>query len=152
MVFLVLMFVGASPGSTGGGIKTTTFAVLMLSLTSMLKGRRELSLYNRRIALSNFREATSLITLSGIIVFIVVFLLFLFENLPFEKLLFEAISAFGTVGLSMGVTDKLGRAGRLLITLLMYIGRIGPLTLIYALSMRKREPNIRYAEEKIAIG
>ena len=152
MVFLVLMFVGASPGSTGGGIKTTTFAVLMLSLTSMLKGRRELSLYNRRIALSNFREATSLITLSGIIVFIVVFLLFLFENLPFEKLLFEAISAFGTVGLSMGVTDKLGRAGRLLITLLMYIGRIGPLTLIYALSMRKREPNIKYAEEKIAIG
>jgi trk system potassium uptake protein TrkH len=152
MVFLVLMFVGASPGSTGGGIKTTTFAVLMLSLTSMLKGRRELSLYNRRIALSNFREATSLITLSGIIIFIVVFLLFLFENLPFEKLLFEAISAFGTVGLSMGVTDKLGRAGRLLITVLMYIGRIGPLTLIYALSMRKREPNIKYAEEKIAIG
>lgn len=152
LVFLSLMFIGASPGSTGGGIKTTTFAVLMLSLSSLLRGRRELSLYNRRIALSNFREATSLITLSGIIIFCVVFVLFLVESLPFDRLFFEAISAFGTVGLSMGITDSLSTAGRLLITLLMYIGRIGPLTLIYALSMRKHQPNITYAEEKIAVG
>jgi trk system potassium uptake protein TrkH len=109
-------------------------------------------LYNRRIALSNFREATSLITLSGIIIFCVVFVLFLVESLPFDRLFFEAISAFGTVGLSMGITDSLSTAGRLLITLLMYIGRIGPLTLIYALSMRKHQPNITYAEEKIAVG
>ncbi len=152
LVFLAMMFIGASPGSTGGGVKTTTFAVLILSVTSMLRGRRELSLYNRRISLSNYREATSLITLSVGIISIVVFLLFLVENLPFDKLIFEAISAFGTVGLSMGITAKLSGAGKLLITVLMYIGRIGPLTLIYALSMRKREPNINYAEEKIAIG
>ncbi|HQB97547.1 MAG TPA: potassium transporter TrkG, partial [Candidatus Cloacimonadota bacterium] len=74
------------------------------------------------------------------------------ETLPFEQLMFEAISAFGTVGLSMGITSQLSEAGKLLITLLMYIGRIGPLTLIYALSMRKRQPNLAYAEEKIAIG
>ena len=152
LVFLAMMFIGASPGSTGGGVKTTTFAVLILSVTSMLRGRRELSLYNRRISLSNYREATSLITLSVGIISLVVFLLFLVENHPFDKLIFEAISAFGTVGLSMGITAKLSGAGKLLITVLMYIGRIGPLTLIYALSMRKREPNINYAEEKIAIG
>ncbi|MDD4687419.1 MAG: TrkH family potassium uptake protein [Candidatus Cloacimonetes bacterium] len=152
LVFLGLMFIGASPGSTGGGIKTTTFAVLLLSVTSMLRGRRELSMYNRKIAISNFREATSLIILSSGIIFLVVFGLFMVESFPFEKIIFEAISAFGTVGLSMGITDKLGAAGKLLITILMYIGRIGPLTLIYALSMRKREPKITYAEEKIAIG
>ncbi|MDD3283358.1 MAG: potassium transporter TrkG, partial [Candidatus Cloacimonetes bacterium] len=138
--------------STGGGIKTTTFAVLLLSVTSMLRGRRELSMYNRKIAISNFREATSLIILSSGIIFLVVFGLFMVESFPFEKIIFEAISAFGTVGLSMGITDKLGAAGKLLITILMYIGRIGPLTLIYALSMRKREPKVTYAEEKIAIG
>ncbi|MCB5259205.1 MAG: TrkH family potassium uptake protein [Candidatus Cloacimonetes bacterium] len=152
LVFLGLMFIGASPGSTGGGIKTTTFAVLLLSVTSMLRGRRELSMYNRKIAISNFREATSLIILSSGIIFLVVFGLFMVESFPFEKIIFEAISAFGTVGLSMGITDKLGAAGKLLITILMYIGRIGPLTLIYALSMRKREPKVTYAEEKIAIG
>ncbi|MCB5286968.1 MAG: TrkH family potassium uptake protein [Candidatus Cloacimonetes bacterium] len=152
LVMMVLMFIGASPGSTGGGIKTTTFAVLVLSLVSMLKGRRELSLFNRRISLSNHREATSLITLSAGIIFFIVFVLFLFEKQAFDKLLFEAISAFGTVGLSMGITSGLTHIGKMLITILMYIGRIGPLTLIYALSMRKKQPRLNYAEEKIAIG
>jgi trk system potassium uptake protein TrkH len=152
LVLMVLMFIGASPGSTGGGIKTTTFAVLALSVISMLKGRRELSLFNRRISLSNFREATGLITLAAGIVFFVVFLLFLFEQQAFDKLMFEAISAFGTVGLSTGITGRLTHVGKMLITILMYIGRIGPLTLIYALSMRKRQPKLNYAEEKIAIG
>jgi trk system potassium uptake protein TrkH len=76
----------------------------------------------------------------------------LIEPLPFEKVLFEAISAFGTVGLSMGITSNLSYSGRVLITLLMYIGRIGPLTMIYAFSIRKRQPNVNFAEEKIAIG
>ena len=152
LIMMVLMFIGASPGSTGGGIKTTTFAVLALSVISMLRGRRELSLFNRRISLSNYREATSLITLAAGIVFFVVFLLFLTQQQAFEKLMFEAISAFGTVGLSMGITSQLTQIGKMLITILMYIGRIGPLTLIYALSMRKRQPKLNYAEEKIAIG
>lgn len=152
LVMMALMFIGASPGSTGGGIKTTTFAVLVLSLISLLRGRRDLSLFNRRISLSNYREATSLITLAAGIVFFIVFILFLTEQQAFEKLLFEAISAFGTVGLSMGITSELTRIGKLLITILMYIGRIGPLTLIYALSMRNKPAKLAYAEEKIAIG
>ncbi|MCB5253649.1 MAG: TrkH family potassium uptake protein [Candidatus Cloacimonadaceae bacterium] len=152
LVMMALMFIGASPGSTGGGIKTTTFAVLVLSLVSLLRGRRELSLFNRRISLSNYREATSLITLAAGIVFFIVFVLFLTEQQAFEKLLFEAISAFGTVGLSTGITSELTQIGKMLITILMYIGRIGPLTLIYALSMRNRQAKLNYAEEKIAIG
>ncbi|MDD3577994.1 MAG: TrkH family potassium uptake protein [Candidatus Cloacimonetes bacterium] len=152
LVCLGLMFIGASPGSTGGGVKTTTFAVLMISVISMLRGRRELTLFNRKISLSNHREATSLIMLAGMIIFLVVFLLLIVEGKAFSKVVFEAISAFGTVGLSMGITPHLSSVGKLLITLLMYIGRIGPLTMIYALSLRKVQPRISFAEEKIAIG
>lgn len=152
LVSLALMFIGASPGSTGGGVKTTTFAVLLLSVSSMLRGRKELSLFNRKISLSNHREATSLITLAALIVFVVIFILLMVEGKAFDKIIFEAISAFGTVGLSMGITARLSIVGKLLITLLMYIGRIGPLTMIYALSLRKVQTRISFAEEKIAIG
>jgi len=152
LILLGLMFVGASPGGTGGGIKTTTFAVLILSVTSMLRGRKDLSLFKRRISISNSREATSLITLSAGIVFMVIFMLFITEQQAFEKIIFEAVSAFGTVGLSMGITADLSVPGKFLITILMYIGRIGPLTLIYALSMRKKQAKLNFAEGKIAIG
>ncbi len=152
LIAVVLMFIGASPGSTGGGIKTTTFTVLVLTITAILKGKRDLSVFNRKIPQSNYREATSLIMLTGTIIFVIVFLLMLVEPFAFEKILFEAVSAFGTVGLSMGITADLSRIGKLLITLLMYVGRIGPLTMIYALAIRKQYLNIDYAEEKIAIG
>ncbi len=152
LVSLILMFIGASPGSTGGGIKTTTFAVLILSVTSMLRGRKDLTLMNRKISLSNAREATSLVTLALSIVLLIVFMLMMTQHFSFEKIAFEAVSAFGTVGLSMGITADLDAIGKLLITLLMYIGRIGPLTLIYALSISKRQGNVELAEEKIAIG
>jgi len=152
LIALAMMFIGASPGSTGGGVKTTTFAVLGLSVASMLSGKRDLTIFNRKIALFNAREATALVTISASIVFLIVFFLMLLEPFAFEKILFEAISAFGTVGLSMGITNKLSLHGRMLITMLMYIGRIGPLTLIYAFSMSKKQLNINFAEEKIAIG
>lgn len=152
LVSMILMFIGASPGSTGGGIKTTTFSVLVLSVLSMLTGKRDLTIFNRKIALSNAREATSLATLSASLIFCVVFVMMLFEPFAFEKIVFEAISAFGTVGLSMGITGSLSFAGKMLITLLMYIGRIGPLTMIFAFSLRRKQVNIDFAEEKIAIG
>ncbi len=152
LVALALMFIGASPGSTGGGVKTTTFSVLLFSVVAMLSGKRDLSVFNRKIAISNAREATTLLTIAAMIIFAVIFILLLIEPFAFERIVFEAISAFGTVGLSMGITSSLSYPGKALITLLMYIGRIGPLTMIYAFSMRKRQPNINYAEEKIAIG
>ncbi|PKN72031.1 MAG: potassium transporter Trk [Candidatus Cloacimonetes bacterium HGW-Cloacimonetes-3] len=152
LVALALMFIGASPGSTGGGVKTTTFSVLLLSVVAMLRGKRNLTVFNRKIATSNAKEATTLITIAAMIVFGIVFFLMMLEPFTFEQILFESISAFGTVGLSMGITSSLSYPGKAMITLLMYIGRIGPLTMIYAFSMRTRQPNINYAEEKIAIG
>ena len=152
LLTVLLMFIGASPGSTGGGIKTTTFSVLMLSVLSMLTGKNDLVIFKRKIPLSNAREATTLATLALAIILTIIFILMLIEPFPFEKILFEAFSAFGTVGLSMGITAQLSYAGKLLITLLMYIGRVGPLTLIYAISIRKRQPDFSFAEEKISIG
>lgn len=152
LVTVILMFIGASPGSTGGGIKTSTFSVLVLSVKSLLKGRKELTVFNRKIPQTNVQESTSLVMLSLGIIFSILFVLLLVEPFPFEKLLFEAISAFGTVGLSMGITPDLSSLGKFLITLLMYIGRIGPLTIIYALSIKRQTTNLQYAEENIAIG
>jgi len=152
LVSMFLMFVGASPGSTGGGIKTTTFSILGLTMVSLLRGRRDISVFKRRIPSSNFREAAGLVFLSASLVFFIVLILLLVEPLPFEKIMFEVISAFGTVGLSTGITPSLSLLGKILITLLMYVGRIGPLTLIYAFAVRNRKTNINYAEENIAIG
>ena len=152
LISIVLMFIGASPGSTGGGIKTTSFAVLTLSVISLLKGKRHISVFKRRIHEYNFREATGLIMLSITIILVVLFFLMLVEPHAFDKLLFEAVSAFGTVGLTLGITPQLTVIGKLLITVLMYVGRIGPLTMIYAFSTKAKQININYAEEKIPIG
>ncbi len=151
-VSMILMFIGASPGSTGGGIKTTTFAVLGLTMVSLLKGRKDISVFGRRIPSDNFREAAGLVFLSAAILFFAVLALLVVEPFSLDKLLFEAVSAFGTVGLSMGITPQLSSLGRILITFLMYVGRIGPLTLIYAFAVGSKKTNIKFAEETIAIG
>lgn len=152
LVAMLLMFIGASPGSTGGGVKTTTFSVLVLTIISMIKGKRDITAFKRRLPIINFREATALIILSASIIFIIVSLLMLVEPHPFEDIMFETMSAFGTVGLSTGITGQLTNIGRVLITILMYIGRIGPMTLIYAIAIKRKHTYINYAEEAIAIG
>jgi len=124
----------------------------VLSITSLLKGKRDLSICNRKIPSTNIREATSLITLSATLIFFVLFLLLIVEPFPFDKIIFEAFSAFGTVGLSTGITPLLSQTGKFLITILMYVGRIGPLTMIYAFAIKRNVVNLDYAEEKIAIG
>ncbi|NLA45856.1 MAG: potassium transporter Trk, partial [Candidatus Cloacimonetes bacterium] len=152
LMTLLLMFIGASPGSTGGGIKTTTLAVLALTIISMLKGRKDISVFKRRIPKDNFREASGLVFLAATVIFVIVMILMMVEPFSFEDIIFESISAFGTVGLSRGITPSLSSLGKILITLLMYIGRVGPLTLIYAFAKRRNHSNINYAEESIAIG
>ena len=152
LICQALMFVGASPGSTGGGMKTTTLALLVISVISIFRGRRELTVFNRKIPMSNLREAVALISLITFILLLSTFLLLITEHKAFDKVAFEAISAFSTCGLSMGITPYLTHLGKFIIILLMYIGRIGPLTMIYALSMRKVQPRLSYAEEKVMIG
>jgi trk system potassium uptake protein TrkH len=149
---MILMFIGASPGSTGGGVKTSTFALLLLSILTLVKGQNDLSIFKRKINPNSVRESVSLITVSVVLIFIIVFTMLIIDTFSLEKTMFEAISAFGTVGLSMGITPDLSSISKFLITLLMYIGRVGPLTMLFAFSQRRKVLHFTYAEEKISIG
>jgi trk system potassium uptake protein len=147
-----LMFIGASPGSTGGGLKTTTFFILFATVISMFKGRRDTTAFHRKISEIYIKRVLALITASVSLMAVMTFLLLHFENGSFTSIIFEAFSAFGTVGLSMGVTPVLSNNGKIIIIMLMYLGRIGPLTLGYAAIQNVKKTQFDYIEEKINIG
>jgi trk system potassium uptake protein TrkH len=151
-IITILMFIGASPGSTGGGIKTSTFAILVLSLVNILRGKEDIEVFKRKIPQGIVYKSMALVVGTLILVSSIFLLLLAFENKPFLPLLFETVSAFGTVGLSMGVTPDLTIAGKLLIIMLMYGGRIGPLTLGFALTRALQRGKIEYPEAKVMIG
>lgn len=152
LLSVILMFIGASPGSTGGGIKTTTFAIMVLSIVSILTGKRNVSAYKRKISMDSIKEAVGLVGISLGFLMLLLFALFIVNNGSFQEIIFEAFSAFGTVGLSMGFTSSLNGAGKIIIILLMYLGRIGPLTILYALAQRVVKKRVNYLEENISIG
>jgi trk system potassium uptake protein TrkH len=145
------MFIGASPGSTGGGIKVTTVAALFAGFRGELLGRAP-TLANRTLPDAVIRKAIGVTSLSLVIVGIAFVLLLLVESHPPFDLLFEAISAFSTTGLSTGITPKLSTPGKLLIVVMMYIGRIGPLTLALALASKAEQRVLRLPEERVLIG
>ncbi|GHI01574.1 Ktr system potassium transporter B [Neobacillus kokaensis] len=149
-----LMFIGASSGSTGGGIKVTTFALLLLALWSVLTNKQDINVFKRRVPASQVFRALSIAVSSMIFIFIIFFSLTITEKgADVTALIFETVSAFGTVGLSTGLTGDLSPMGRILITIMMFIGRVGPLTMAFALAIRSNNASkIRYAEEKILIG
>ena len=152
LLTIILMFIGASPGSTGGGIKTTTMGVLVLSVRSMLLGRREVEMVGRTIPQGIVYKATSIVVISFSVVVLFLILLLSTEEAPFLDLLFETVSAFGTVGLSMGVTPSLTTSGKLAIILLMFTGRIGPLTLALAVGERARRATYHYPNGRMMVG
>jgi trk system potassium uptake protein len=150
---IFLMFIGASSGSTGGGIKTNTFVVLVFAMYSSIRGREHVSIFKRRIPFDTVLRALSVIIISLGVVLTVSFLLTITErDKDFIDLLFETVSAFSTTGLSLGITFDLTDAGKLLLAVTMFVGRLGPLTLAYALAKRKKESKIGYPEEKVLIG
>jgi len=151
-LIIILMFIGASPSSTGGGVKTTTFGILLLYVWSSLKGKEEIQIFKRRISPDIIPKALSVITLSLGLIITMTILLSYTEGEDFIKVLFEVVSAFGTVGLSTGITSSLSITGKVIIIITMFTGRIGPLGLILSL-IQKREPEmIKYPVEKIMVG
>ncbi|MCX8123777.1 MAG: TrkH family potassium uptake protein [Spirochaetes bacterium] len=155
LVLIFLMFIGGSPGSIAGGVKTSTFAILWLFLTSRLKGLRQIIVWERALAFDNVERAITLVVVSGLFIFFATFILVALPTLPtgeFLQSFFEVTSAFGTVGLSMGITPKTLPIERIILCIVMYTGRLGPLTLISALTLRRKTINIRYAEDHIMIG
>jgi len=150
---MFLMFVGASPGSTGGGIKTTTFSVILRSAISTIKGRQNVEIVKHTISKSTIDRAYSIALFSISLIFISTFMLTITEpNIDLTKLLFEEVSAFGTVGLSTGITSSLSDAGKSIIILTMYIGRIGTLTLALAITKRIVYSKYRYSEINVLVG
>ena len=150
-VLVILMFIGASPGSTGGGIKTTTFFALMQEARTVFSKRLP-GAFHRTLPQEMLRKSSVIALLSALVVFIGTFLLCILEpEYDFIQLLFEVVSAFGTVGLSTGITPDLSVAGKLVIILTMYTGRLGAFTLL-SVWINRPEPSVRYTEEQIMIG
>ncbi len=150
-VLTILMFLGASPGSTGGGIKTTTTFVLYRSMLSSATNQR-CSAFKRRIPDDVVRQAFTIAMLSGVVVCVQTFFMCLAEpGCSFVQLLFEVVSAFGTVGLSTGITSKLGVIAKLILVFTMFIGRLGPLTMATIWSFRPKA-GAWYSEESVMIG
>jgi trk system potassium uptake protein len=151
-VLIVLMFIGASPGSTGGGIKTTTAAVLWATVTSTLRQRANVELFRRTIPFDVVRKSISVLCLSVLVVILCTAVLSITEKATFLDVGFETVSAFGTVGLSRNLTPSLTLHGKLIITVMMFIGRLGPLTMAYALTIKRQQAKYQYAEERVMIG
>lgn len=152
-ILLALMFIGASPGSTGGGIKTTSAGMVFAYFRSRLRGRDNVNLFYRTIPQKNYEKAFLMIIISFVFISISLLLIFSVETkFSFTELLFEVVSAFGTVGLSLGITPDLSFISKVVIMITMFIGRIGPLTLLLAISGKESKAVFKYPEENIMTG
>ncbi|MEW5693617.1 MAG: TrkH family potassium uptake protein [Candidatus Hydrogenedentota bacterium] len=161
LILITLMFIGGSPGSTAGGIKTTSFAIFFSLIISRIRGRPRPELLRRTVSKQTVERVFTLILISLLILTLCIFILLLSEietvshktnSNFFLSVIFEAFSAFGTVGLSLGITQYLTNLGKLVIIILMFIGRTGPLTLAILMMQGKEELEFQYPEEEIMIG
>lgn len=149
---LFFMWIGAAPASTGGGIKTSTFGVVLLHILNFARGRNRLEIFSRTIATESITRAFATIFLSIALIFVGITILLVTESFRFEDIIFEVISAFGTVGLSRGITPDLSSIGKLVICFVMLTGRIGMLTFVVALIPKKDYANYRYPTEYVIVG
>ena len=150
---IILMFIGGSPGSTAGGIKTTTIGIVFITVLCVIRGREDSEVFKKRFNKDLVYRAFTLIFIGFILVISVTMLLSYTEKgASFISLLYETVSAFGTAGLTIGLTTKLSTIGKILIIFMMYLGRVGPLTVALSLTKKKVNPGIKYPEGKILIG
>lgn len=152
LIYLILMWIGASPGSTGGGLKTSTFAVAILNTWSVATGRQRVEVFGRQVSAETLRKAFAVIALSFLTIGMGVFLVTLFNpELPLIDVAFEIFSAFATVGLSLGITAKLSTASKLVVIVVMFLGRVGTLTILVAITRKAAELRYKYPEETVFI-
>ncbi|WP_096550537.1 TrkH family potassium uptake protein [Ureibacillus thermosphaericus] len=148
-----LMFVGSSPSSVGGGIRTTTFAIAILFLINFANGRKEIQVFGREICMDDILRSFVVIILAFFMVMISTMILVVTEpHGTATQIIFEITSAFGTCGMSLGLTEKLSTAGKLVIMTLMFIGRVGLISFLFTLGGKAQTPKYRYPEERIIIG
>ena len=151
-VMILLMLIGGSPGSTAGGMKTTTLAVLIANATATFRQRDSAQFFGRRVDCSAVKTAATILTMYLVLFFGGAVFISAYENLPLSACLYETASAVGTVGLTLGITPQLRIPSQMVLILLMYLGRVGGLTLIYAALSSKKAGNARLPQEKIMIG
>jgi trk system potassium uptake protein TrkH len=152
VLLVALMFIGASPGGTGGGIKVTTFIAPLAVIWSTIRGGADPVLFRRRLPVRVIYRAVTIALVSVAFVLTMAVLLVLAEHRDFLPCLFEVTSAFGTVGLSTGITPDLSPPGRLIVMATMFSGRVGLLTVVYGLARQQRQARLRYPEERIYVG
>ena len=153
-VSLLFMFIGGSPAGTAGGVKTITIVVLFMEVMSTVRGSQDAEAFGKRIPPSTVKRALAVIIISLGVVMLVTTILSLTEVGGFMDIFFEAVSGFATVGLSLGQTGKLSTIGKLVMSVTMFIGRLGPITMAVAFSLRsgRKKANIRLPEEKVMVG
>ena len=154
LITMILMFVGGSPGSTAGGIKTTTLGIIFLTILMVIRGKDDIEFSFRRISKDTANKALAVFSIVLTLALTIITLLTITEpHLEFIDIVFEVFSALGTVGLSTGITSNLSVVGKLIIAMAMFFGRVGPLTMVIALTQRgKRKSPIRYPEGKVSVG
>ncbi len=152
LIYLILMWIGASPGSTGGGLKTSTFAVAVLNTISIAKGKDRVEVFSRQISNETLRKAFAVILLSFLVIGLgVFFVLFFNPEMSILEVAFEIFSAFSTVGLSLGITGDLSTGSKIVVSIIMFLGRVGTLTVLVAFLKKARNLNYRYPEEGVFI-
>ena len=154
LITIVLMFIGGSPMGTAGGIKTTTLAMVVMCVVSVVRGKKDVEAFNRKIATEDVRTGLTVISVSAIILAIGIILLTIIEPFSLKEIVFESVSAIATVGLGAGMTPYLSTAGKFILIVLMYIGRIGPITMATVFSVKRSATldGVELAEKKILIG
>ena len=151
-MMILLMLIGGSPSSTAGGMKTTTFALLLLNVLATFQSRDDVTAFGRRIDTSVIKNATTIAMMYFILFFAGGMTISVYEGLPLSSCLFEAASAVGTVGLTLGITPKLHILSQIILIILMYLGRVGGLTLIYAVFSDKNKRKAKLPLDKIIVG
>jgi trk system potassium uptake protein TrkH len=151
-MIILLMFVGASPGSTGGGIKTATLGVIFLAIWSILKRNKDTNFLERRIPEDVVKKSFIIFFMFMIVLVIDVLILTATENATFLQIFFESASALGNTGLSTGITASLTSVAKILLSITMFIGRVGPLTIVLALVSNVTSPDFRYPAEEVYVG
>jgi trk system potassium uptake protein TrkH len=148
------MFIGAAPGSTGGGVKVTTFGIVMIAILTQLRGSDDVIVFKRRISFPTILKALTIIGFSAMLVLFVTVIMVLIEGRPMINVLYEVVSAFGTVGLTTGMTPYLHPVSKLLLIMMMFLGRVGPVTFALALTMisHRNNTDIVYPEGKVIVG
>jgi len=152
LLMMIFMFIGGASGSTAGGVKVNSLALFLAYVHSLLKDKREVTLFNHSVAKDLVLRALLILLFGLVSVLAGMLILSITERAPFIEICFETVSAFGTVGLSTGITSALSIVGKYVIILLMFIGRIGPLTLLAAAAQRMKQVQIEYPTGEILVG